>query len=157
MVSVGSAQEMHDAIVSRSANCDIIVKAAAVADYTPVQTAEQKMKKSDGEMTIALRRTPDILRELGEKKPAGQVLVGFCMETQDLLEHAREKLARKNCDYIVANNLFVQGAGFGVDTNTVTILGADGSQIEPGNLPKDALAHVILDIAKKTYDEKNGL
>ena len=157
MVSVGSAQEMHDAIVSRSANCDIIVKAAAVADYTPVQTAEQKMKKSDGEMTIALRRTPDILRELGEKKPAGQVLVGFCMETQDLLEHAREKLVRKNCDYIVANNLFVQGAGFGVDTNTVTILGADGSQVEPGNLPKDALAHVILDIAKKTYDEKNGL
>ena len=70
---------------------------------------------------------------------------------------AREKLVRKNCDYIIANNLFVQGAGFGVDTNTVTILGADGSQVEPGNLPKDALAHVILDIAKKTYDEMNGL
>lgn len=156
-IQVGSAQEMHDAILENSANCDIIVKAAAVADYTPARTAEQKLKKSQGGMEIALRRTPDILQELGAKKPNGQVLVGFCMETQDLLLHAKEKLERKRCDYIVANNLFTEGAGFGVDTNTVTILGSDGSVQEPGILSKDSLAHVILDLAKKKYDEENGL
>lgn len=157
MLQVGSAQEMHDAILSQSANCDIVVKAAAVADYTPTQTADQKIKKEDGALTLTLRRTPDILAELGRKKPAGQVLVGFCMETQDLLSHAKEKLERKNCDLIVANNLFTEGAGFGVDTNTVTILSADGAATEPGNMPKEALAHVILDMAKEKYDEKNGL
>lgn len=157
MLQVGSAQEMHDAILSQSANCDIVVKAAAVADYTPTQTVDQKIKKEDGALTLTLRRTPDILSELGREKPAGQVLVGFCMETQDLLLHAREKLKRKNCDLIVANNLFTEGAGFGVDTNTVTILSADGAAAEPGNMPKEELAHVILDMAKEKYDEKNGL
>lgn len=157
MLQVGSAQEMHDAILSQSANCDIVVKAAAVADYTPAQTADQKIKKEDGALTLTLRRTPDILSELGREKPEGQVLVGFCMETQDLLLHAKEKLKRKNCDLIVANNLFTEGAGFGVDTNTVTILSADGAVAEPGNMPKEELAHVILDMAKKKYDEKNGL
>ena len=157
LLQVGSAQEMHDAILAQSANCDIVVKAAAVADYTPAQTADQKIKKEDGALTLTLRRTPDILAELGQKKPAGQVLVGFCMETQDLLLHAKEKLAKKNCDLIVANNLFTEGAGFGVDTNTVTILTADGAAAEPGNMPKEELAHVILDMAKEKYDEKNGL
>ncbi len=157
MLQVGSAQEMHDAILSQSANCDIVVKAAAVADYTPAQTADQKIKKEDGALTLTLRRTPDILSELGREKPAGQVLVGFCMETQDLLLHAKEKLKRKNCDLIVANNLFTEGAGFGVDTNTVTILSADGAAAEPGNMPKEELAHVILDMAKEKYDGKNGL
>lgn len=156
-VRIGSAQQMHDEILARSANSDIIIKAAAVADYTPVRTEEHKLKKTGEDMMLSLRRTPDILCELGEKKPDGQVLVGFCMETQDLLLHAREKLEHKNCDFIVANNLFAEGAGFGTDTNTVTILGANGSETEPGNMSKQQLAHIILDLAKREYDKKNGI
>lgn len=155
MVKVGSAKEMYDEIMAVGAHHDIIVKAAAVADYGVAQMAEHKIKKSDGNMSLELVRNPDILASLGREKPDGQVLVGFCMETQNLIENAQAKLEKKNCDFIVANNLFSEGAGFGTDTNTVTILGADGEKITPENMSKEKLAHIILDIAKKKYDEKN--
>lgn len=155
MVKVESAREMHDEILKRSANCDIIIKAAAVADYAPASVSENKIKKTESDMSIQLCKNPDILSELGQKKPQGQVLVGFCMETQNLLENAKSKLVRKNCDFIVANNLFTKGAGFGTDTNTVTIISSDGETFSPDNMSKDDLSHIILDVAKKRYDEKN--
>lgn len=148
-VEVGSAQEMCDAVLARAAECDIIVKAAAVADYAPDRVSEHKLKKSDADMTINLKRNPDILAQLGEKKPAGQVLVGFCMETKDLLSNAQAKLEKKNCDMMVANSLVEPGAGFGCDTNTVTILKRNGEKIAPENMAKDALAHIILTEALK--------
>lgn len=157
MVKVESAREMYDKIMAVSAQQDIIVKAAAVADYGIAEKSEHKIKKSDGELVLELVRNPDILAALGREKPDGQVLVGFCMETRELVENARQKLERKNCDYIVANNLFDEGAGFGTDTNSVIILGSDGDKITPEKMSKEDLAHVILDVAKKKYDEKNGI
>lgn len=155
MIKVESALEMREAIISRSANSDIIIKAAAVADYRVKDFSEQKIKKSDASLTLELTKNPDILAELGASKPEGQVLVGFCMETQNLIENAKAKLESKNCDFIVANNLFDKGAGFGTDTNTVTILGSNGQKRFIENISKDSLAHIILDEAKKRYNEKN--
>ncbi len=157
MVKIESAREMYDEIMAVGAHHDIIVKAAAVADYGIAEKSGHKIKKSDGDLTLELVKNPDILAALGREKSEGQVIVGFCMETQNLIENAQAKLEKKNCDYIVANNLFNEGAGFGVDTNTVTILGADGEKISPENMSKEKLAHIILDIAKKKYDEKNGI
>lgn len=148
-VHVSSAQEMCDAVLSRADAQDIIIKAAAVADYAPDTVSEQKIKKSDADMVIRLKRNPDILSKLGEHKSAGQVLVGFCMETQDLLLNAKKKLEKKNCDMIVANSLTEPGAGFGTDTNTVTILKKNGEKVTPENMTKDALAHIILSEALK--------
>ncbi len=155
MIKVLSAKQMHDEIISRSKDFDIIIKAAAVSDYAPTCYSDNKIKKGESDMEIALVKNPDILSELGKKKSASQVIVGFCMETQELLKNAKEKLERKNCDFIVANNLFDEGAGFGTDTNTVTILDDTGAQMSPENMSKDDLAHIILDMAKKRYDEKN--
>lgn len=157
MVKIESAREMYDEIMAVGAHHDIIVKAAAVADYGVAEVAGHKIKKSNDNLTLELVKNPDILAALGREKSEGQVLVGFCMETQNLIENAQAKLEKKNCDYIVANNLFNEGAGFGVDTNTVTILGADGEKISPENMSKEKLAHIILDIAKKKYDEKNAI
>ena len=123
---------------------DFIIKAAAVADYTPVTVAEDKMKKSDGELSIPLKRTTDILKYIGEHKKAGQVICGFAMETKDLIENATGKLASKNVDMIVANNLKVVGAGFGTDTNVVTIIEKDGTRELP-LLSKEEVAKEILD------------
>lgn len=148
-VCVGSAQEMCDAVLSRAPKCDIIVKAAAVADYAPESVSTQKIKKSDADLSIALKRNPDILESLGKNKSAGQVLVGFCMETQDLLANAQKKLEKKNCDLMVANSLTEPGAGFGCDTNTVTILKKNGEKLTPENMSKEALAHIILSEAVK--------
>ena len=155
MIKVESAKQMHDEIVERSTNSDIIIKAAAVADYAPTSVSDNKIKKTNDDMTIELCKNPDILLELGQKKLEGQVLVGFCMETQNLLDNAKDKLVRKNCDLIVANNVLNEGAGFGTDTNTVTILCDDGQVLTPQNMSKDNLAHIILDAAKKKYNEKN--
>lgn len=155
MIKVESAKQMHDEIVERSTNSDIIIKAAAVADYAPTSVSDNKIKKTNDDMTIELCKNPDILLELGQKKLEGQVLVGFCMETQNLLDNAKDKLVRKNCDLIVANNVLNEGAGFGTDTNTVTILCDDGQVLTPQNMSKDNLAHIILDVAKKKYNEKN--
>lgn len=122
VVPVSSAQEMFDAVVSHSNDCHMIFKAAAVADYTPENCADQKMKKSDNDLTIPLKRTKDILKHLGQNKQAGQVICGFSMETENMLQNSQQKLQKKNIDMICANNLKEQGAGFGVDTNIITLI-----------------------------------
>lgn len=122
VVPVSSAQEMFDAVVSHSNDCHMIFKAAAVADYTPENCADQKMKKSDNDLTIPLKRTKDILKHLGQNKKAGQVICGFSMETENMLQNSQQKLQKKNIDMICANNLKEQGAGFGVDTNIITLI-----------------------------------
>ena len=142
-IHVKSAKDMHDAILSRSDEMDAIIMAAAVADYTPKEIAEEKIKKNDGDLSIALKRTDDILLELGRKKKPGQVLIGFAMETENLLENATKKLEAKNADYIIANSLREKGAGFGVDTNVVTILSRVGEK-NLGLLSKEETAEMIL-------------
>ena len=121
-VAIRSAQELYEAVAQRFDRTDALVMAAAVADYRPAQVADNKIKKSDGEMSIPLDRTVDILGTLGPKKRADQIICGFSMETQDLLENSRKKLRKKNLDLVIANDLKTPGAGFGVDTNVVTIL-----------------------------------
>ncbi len=146
LVKITSAKEMFDEVTTRSTEQDVIIKAAAVADYTPKTVAEDKIKKSDdgSDMTIELDRTKDILKWLGEHKKENQILCGFSMETRDMLENSRKKLAKKNLDMICANNVKVEGAGFGVDTNVITIITRDEEkQLEL--MSKDAAAHKILD------------
>jgi phosphopantothenoylcysteine decarboxylase/phosphopantothenate--cysteine ligase len=122
--------------------------AAAVADYTPVTVVDQKIKKSEGEFSVPLKRTTDVLKALGERKKEGQILIGFAMETQNLIENAGKKLASKNADYIVANSIADAGAGFGVDTNKVTILSKDGEN-SLGLLSKEETAEKILEFCVK--------
>lgn len=122
VVDITSAKQMFDAVTSAYEEQDIVIKAAAVADYRPAQVSDEKVKKTDGSMSIPLERTDDILKYLGEHKGEGQFLCGFSMETQNMLENSRAKLAKKNLDMIVANNLKVPGAGFAGDTNVVTLI-----------------------------------
>ena len=144
MVSVVSARDMYEAVVERSGEMDVIIKAAAVADYRPAVTSDEKIKKSDGDMAIDMERTDDILGYLGSCKKPGQFLCGFSMETQNMLENSRAKLRKKNLDMIVANNLKVKGAGFGTDTNVVTIITADMEK-ELELMSKDEVAARLLD------------
>ncbi len=144
VVKVQTAQEMFEAVTGKAAEQDIIIKAAAVADYTPAVTAESKIKKSDDDMKIDLMRTKDILKALGESKRQGQLICGFSMETDNVLENSRKKLAGKNCDMICANSLRTQGAGFGVDTNVITMITSTDTQELP-MMSKDEAAHRILD------------
>ena len=144
VVDVVSAADMFEAVKHESVNADIVIKAAAVADYTPATVAEEKIKKQDGDNSIALVRTTDILKWLGENRREGQVLCGFSMETEHLLENSKAKLEKKNIDMIVANNLRVEGAGFGVDTNVVTIITKD-KVTELPQMSKEAVAGKILD------------
>lgn len=144
VVPVTSAQHMADAVISRAPQMDIIIKAAAVADYRPVNPADEKIKKRDGEeASISLERTTDILKTLGEQKKEGQFLCGFSMETENMLENSKAKLEKKNLDMIVANNLKVQGAGFGTDTNVVTLITKDTIK-ELELMSKDQVADAIL-------------
>lgn len=144
VVPVTSAQHMADAVISRAPQMDIIIKAAAVADYRPVNPADEKIKKKDGEeASISLERTTDILKTLGEQKKEGQFLCGFSMETENMLENSKAKLEKKNLDMIVANNLKVQGAGFGTDTNVVTLITKDTIK-ELELMSKDQVADAIL-------------
>ena len=144
VVNVVSADDMFAAVTESAGEYDIIVKAAAVADYTPQTVADNKLKKSEGEMSIPLRRTRDILKYLGEHKREGQLLCGFSMETTDLLENSAKKLTSKNCDMICANSLRTEGAGFGSDTNVITLITADGTkQLE--KMSKLEAAHRIFD------------
>ena len=143
-VSVTSAEDMFRVVTERSEWADIIIKAAAVADYRPSAVSSEKIKKSDDQMMIALERTQDILGYLGAHKREGQFLCGFAMETQDLLENASKKLKKKNADMIVANNLKVAGAGFAGDTNVVTLITEDGAE-EQELMSKEETAGVILD------------
>lgn len=143
-VSVTSAEDMFRAVTERSEWADIIIKAAAVADYRPAAVSSEKIKKSDDQMSIGLERTQDILGYLGAHKRDGQFLCGFAMETQDLLENASQKLKKKNADMIVANNLKVTGAGFAGDTNVVTLITENGAE-EQELMSKEEVAGVILD------------
>ncbi len=144
LVNIQSAQDMYEAVVSRASDMDIIIKAAAVADYTPAEYVDNKIKKKDGDMSIHLKRTQDILGYLGSHKKPGQVICGFSMETENMLENSQAKLKKKNVDMICANNLKVAGAGFGVDTNIITIITADNI-VELPLQSKEAVANAILD------------
>ena len=144
LVPVTSAQDMFEAVSSRAKEQDLIIKAAAVADYRPVTVAENKIKKSPGDMSIALERTTDILAWLGEHRREGQVLCGFAMETEHMVEHAKEKLTKKHVDMIAANNVKVAGAGFGTDTNVVTLITEDGAE-ELAKMSKEEVASRIVD------------
>lgn len=144
-VPVISAKDMYEEVTSRSAEMDIIIKAAAVADYRPCNVADEKIKKKDDDaMSIPLERTDDILKYLGEHKKAGQFLCGFSMETQNMLENSKKKLQKKNLDMIVANNLKMQGAGFETDTNIVTMITED-QVFELELMSKEDVAFRLLD------------
>ena len=146
VVPVVSAQDMFEAVAANAPESDFIFKAAAVADYTPANYSDNKVKKSEEDMSIPLKRTRDILKYLGENRVPGQVICGFSMETQNMVENSREKLVKKNVDMICANNLKQSGAGFGVDTNVITII----TRSETTELPlqtKEGAANAILDAA----------
>jgi phosphopantothenoylcysteine decarboxylase/phosphopantothenate--cysteine ligase len=144
-IDVTTAEEMHAAVQDHR-DADLVFMVAAVADYTPATSSPSKLKKEGTDaLTLHLRRTPDILAALGERKPPGQTLVGFAMETDDGLANARRKLEAKHLDWIVLNDLHEEGAGFGTGTNRVTLLGRDGQQIDLPRLPKRAVAERLLD------------
>ncbi len=148
-VSVTTASEMLDAVMSRAEASDVVIMAAAVADFRPKNTAEQKLKKADGVPSIELERTEDILATLGVQRRAGQVIVGFAAETNDLLTNAASKLARKGADLLVANNVALPQVGFAHDTNAVTILDADGGTFDVSLTSKVAIAEAVLDAVEK--------
>ena len=143
-IRVRTAAQMLEAVKEHFPHCDILVKSAAVADYTPAIYHDQKVKKKEGEMHIELKRTADILRQMASIKRPGQLVCGFSMETDNLLENSKKKLEEKNLDLIVANNLNDQGAGFGVDTNVVTLITRDEVKPLP-ILSKEEVAHQLLD------------
>ena len=148
VVDVVSAEEMFQAVTSRAAKQDIIIKSAAVADYRPAVVATEKVKKKDGDMSISLERTKDILAYLGANKKEGQFLCGFSMETENMLENSITKLVKKNLDMVIANNLKVEGAGFGTNTNVVTVITRKGGEQLP-LMSKDEVADKILDAILK--------
>lgn len=143
-IKIKSAEDMYNAVIENSVNQDIIIKSAAVADYTPIQTSENKIKKSDTNTTLELKRTKDILKKLGSKKTDKQFICGFSMETENMLENSAKKLESKNLDMIVANNLKVSGAGFGTDTNVITIITKNSTEELP-IMSKQDCANKILD------------
>ena len=148
VVDVVSAQDMFQAVARHSETADLIFKAAAVADYTPAGYSGDKIKKQDSDLSIPLKRTQDILQYLGQNRRAGQVICGFSMETQNMVENSRAKLDKKKVDMICANNLKVEGAGFGVDTNVMTLITAQDT-VELPLLSKEETAQRILDLALK--------
>ena len=148
VINVRSAKEMFLTIAGGFEECDVLVMAAAVADYTPVMTAEEKIKKSDGTLTLPLKRTQDILQWAGNNKRAGQFICGFSMETEHLIENSRQKLHKKNCDMIAANSIRQDGAGFGVDTNIITLITPEDTQELP-LMTKQEAAHAILDAIRQ--------
>ena len=146
VINIKSAEDMYNAVVENFEKTDIVIKAAAVADYTPVSVADNKMKKKDGDMSIPLKRTKDILKYLGENRRADQFLCGFSMETENMLENSKKKLEKKNVDMIVANNLKVEGAGFGVDTNVVTLITKDDCKELPIMTKEEVAAAILVEI-----------
>ncbi len=157
---VETAREMHDAVHARYAESDLIIMAAAVADYAPADVSSSKIKKTDAPMTLALEPTPDILASLGRRRAeqggGGPLLVGFAMETEDLEARARDKLERKGCDLIVANDISAPGVGFGVDTNRVTLIAPDGSMTRLPLMSKDDVASAILDRVASGLTARQG-
>ena len=148
LVKVNSARQMFDAVKENFIDADIVIKSAAVADYRPKNVGTEKLKKHDGELSIELERTDDILAWLGSNKKPSQFLCGFSMETQNMLENSRAKLEKKKLDMICANNLRTEGAGFGIDTNVVTIITASNEKELPV-MTKDQVAEKILDAIKE--------
>lgn len=152
-VNIQSADDMYNAVMDNLAECDILVKAAAVADYTVPDVSDEKIKKKDDDLSLALSRTKDILKAVGERKTDRQIICGFSMETSNLIENSKKKLVSKNCDMIIANNLKDDGAGFGVDTNKVTIItenNADSLDV----MTKKETAEKILDAALSLLKSK---
>jgi len=150
VVPVTTAREMYEAVIERSDRQDIVIKAAAVADYRPKTISEQKVKKTDGELSIEMERTDDILKYLGEHKRANQFLCGFSMETEHMLENSRKKLKKKNLDMIVANNVKVEGAGFAGDTNIVTLITADDETQLPLLSKEETAVEIMNKILEQT-------
>ncbi len=146
VIELESAQEMFQAVAASSPEADMIFMSAAVADYTPESYCDEKIKKKDGDMAIPLKRTKDILKYLGENRRDGQILCGFSMETENMIENSRKKLDSKHVDMICANNLKTEGAGFGVDTNVITLITKD-QLVELPLMSKEAAANAILDHA----------
>ena len=153
VINIKSSQEMHDAVMAHAESSDMIFKAAAVADYTPLTVADNKIKKKDGDMAIELKRTSDILGDIAKVRRADQVVCGFSMETENLIENSRSKLERKSLDLICANSLRTAGAGFKGDTNVVTIISRD-SISELGKLSKLETAQRIIDHALALHNSK---
>ena len=143
VVNVTSAADMAKCVIDNFEKADVLIMSAAVADYTPIEKAEQKIKKTDGDLSIALKRTQDILLTIGQKKREDQMVIGFAMETENLLENAAKKLQEKNANYIIANSIREPGAGFGVDTNIVKIISPTSVE-DLGLLSKDETAKEIL-------------
>lgn len=154
-IYVQSANDMYKAVMENLPNCDILVKSAAVADYAVANISEEKIKKSDDKLELSLVRTKDILKKVGENKKSNQVICGFSMETVDLIENSHKKLISKKCDMIVANNLNEEGAGFGVDTNKVTIITEENTKSFE-ILTKKQVAVEVLNQALDIYKSKNG-
>ena len=152
VIPVVSAADMAQAVKGSADQQDIIIKAAAVADYRPIDPADEKVKKKDGEASLSLERTEDILSYLGEHKREGQFICGFSMETEHMLENSRAKLLKKHADMIVANNLKTAGAGFGTDTNVVTIITAEDCR-ELELMSKADVAHEIVNCIKNAMND----
>lgn len=155
VVKVESANDMYNAVMDHLKSCDILIKAAAVADYTVENISDEKIKKQDDDLSLTLSRTNDILKAAGENKEKNQVICGFSMETSNLIENSEKKLNSKNCDMIIANNLNDNGAGFGVDTNKVSIITKDNIQ-SLDVLSKKEVAFEILNRALELYKSRNG-
>lgn len=154
VVPVVTAKDMFDAVTSVSAQQDIIIKAAAVADYRPLKVFDEKVKKKDEEMSIALEKTDDILNYLGEHRTKEQFLCGFSMETQNMIGNSRAKLGKKHLDMVAANNLKVEGAGFQGDTNVLTLITQD-EDVSLQLMSKEDAANVILDKILSVMKERN--
>jgi phosphopantothenoylcysteine decarboxylase/phosphopantothenate--cysteine ligase len=154
VVSVETAQQMQDAVTAEAGSADVVIMAAAVADFRPVLSVEGKIKKHQGVPTITLEPTPDILAQLGSLKPAHQILVGFAAETENLVDNARGKLERKNLDLIVANDVSAPGVGFAHDTNAVTILSASGEMKSVALANKRTIATAVLDSVVKVQSAR---
>lgn len=155
VVKIKSAADLFREVTSRSDQQDMIIKAAAVADYRPAEVADEKVKKKDDDLSLKLERTEDTLQYLGDHKPVGQILCGFAMETTDMEKHARKKLEKKNLDLIAANNVKVKGAGFGTDTNVITLISKEGSR-ELELMSKEEAAMEILDTLMKMTEDLNA-
>ena len=149
-ITIRSAKDMYDKVLSLYDNMDIVIKSAAVADYTPLQKLDNKMKKCDSNLSITLKRTNDIIKKLGELKKH-QILVGFAAETQNVYEYAKNKMIQKNMDMIVANDVSMNGAGFGTDTNIAQILFKDNTSIQVPQTSKQELSKIILNSIKEKF------
>lgn len=156
VVPVVSTREMADAILAEAVGADLIIKSAAVSDYTPLEVSEHKLKKNEGNICVEFTRTQDILAELGRRKKSGQVLIGFAAESQNLLANARAKLEKKNADFIIANDISAPGIGFAHDTNQVTILSKEGAEPVP-MMSKADLAELILNKALHLLTVKQSI